>query len=360
MRYNHITRTLSMLLCAVLLLCSLASCSGPDLTGLSGDELRTYTAMKTENYEVTGSMYAYLFFEIGSAYVSQVSQEELAASEFDDEKKFKDQQYDKDRTWYDYINEYVAEEVQKLLLVCEAATEAGITMTNEDYAYVNDQMTGQRTRAVLYYQVDFDTYLQQRYYGYVNEDDVIKVLLMETLAAKYESHLAGLIEERMTQERIDAHLATMSFENGKDENITRNLGHILSSYMNFDEDQAYENMKTAKKRFEEAGKTDEAFAALWKEFSEDANMIYENLRQGEMIEAIDSWLYAEGRTVGDVGIISTDDGCHLLYYVSEGDPGYIADAKVELEEIISQEILEELRAKFKIKIKKNVINAIDI
>ena len=354
------TRAASMLLCAVLLLTSLLSCSGPNLSGLSGDELRGYTAMKTENYEITGSMYAYFFLEIGTAYASTISQEELDEHGFDENKLLKNQKYDKDRTWYDYIGEYVNEELENLLIMCEAATAAGITLTNEDYAYVNDQMTGKRTQVVLQYRTDYDSFLKDKYYGYVNEEDVIKVLLMEVMASKYDARLDGMIKERMTQERIDAQVASMTFENGKDETVTRNLGHIMSSYMVYDEDQAYENMKTAKERFEKAGKTEEAFAALWKEFSDDANMVYENLRAGEMVELIDTWLYAEGRAVGDLGILSSDDGCHLLYYMSEGDPGYIADAKVELTEIIAHEILVELRAKIKIKMKKNVMNAIEV
>ena len=360
MRRNKATRPLAMLLCAVILIGSLVSCSGPNLTGLTGDELRTYHALKSENYEITGSMYAYFFLEAGAAYVSGITEEELAERGFDENKSLKSQKYDKNRTWYDYINEYVTEEVSRLLLLCEAATEAGITLTDEDYVYVNDQMTAQRTKVVVNYQTDYNTYLGDRYSGYVNEEDMKKIFLMETLAAKYSPNIDAQIEERMTEDRVSAHLETMTFENGRDETVTRNLGHILASSMLYDEDQSYENIKTAKKRFEEAGKTDEAWEKVWKDISDDANMVYENLRQGEMVEAIDKWLYAEERVVGDLGIISTDDGCHLLYYMSEGDPAYIADAKIELSEIISQEILEELRAKYKIKVKKNVTEAIDV
>ena len=169
-----------------------------------------------------------------------------------------------------------------------------------------------------------------------------------------------MVAERMTEERVAAHLETLTFENGKDETVTRNLGHMLASSMYYDDDQAYENMKTAKDRFEAAGKTESAWNTLWKEFSDDANAVYENVRQGDMIEDIDAWLYAEGRAVGDIGIVRTDSGCHLLCYLSEGDLGYVADAKDELSEIIHHEIQDELRAKFKIKIKKNVTEAIDV
>jgi hypothetical protein len=351
-------RWLALCVGVVLLLTSLTSCA--NLSGLTGDELRTYTALQSENYEVTGSMYAYFFLEAGAAYVSNITEEELQEMGFDEDKTLKEQKYDKNRSWYDYINEYVTEEVTNLLLMCEAATEAGITLTNEDYNYVNNQLTDQRVNVVVRYQTDYETYLKDRYSGYVNEEDVTKIFLMETLAAKYAAHMEEMVAERMTEERVAAHLETLTFENGKDETVTRNLGHMLASSMYYDDDQAYENMKTAKDRFEAAGKTESAWNTLWKEFSDDANAVYENVRQGDMIEDIDAWLYAEGRAVGDIGIVRTDSGCHLLCYLSEGDLGYVADAKGELSEIINHEIQDELRAKFKIKIKKNVTEAIDV
>ncbi|MBQ7321147.1 MAG: hypothetical protein IJW99_03540 [Clostridia bacterium] len=357
MNRKYITRVAALALAALMLCVSLASC-GPNLVGVSGNELRKYTALKTENYEISGSMYAYLFCEIGFAYVSKITQEELDERGFDENKTLREQKYDKDRTWYEYINEYVRSEVETLILMCEAATRDGVSLTNEDYAYVNDQLTGMRTRVVLQFSSDFESYLQEQYFGYVNEEDVTKVLLMETLAAKYEAKLTAQIKERMTEERVEAQVATMTGE--KDMTVTRNLGHVLASYYTLDEDQAYEQIKTAKTRWEEQGKTMEAFEAVWKEYSEDANMIYENLRPGEMVEEIDKWLYAPERAVGDVGILSSEEGCHLLYYISEGDLGYVADAKKALTEVIADEILAELRASIKLKVKKNVMNAIDV
>jgi hypothetical protein len=72
MRRNHMGRWLALCVGVVLLLTSLTSCA--NLSGLTGDELRTYTALQSENYEVTGSMYAYFFLEAGAAYVSTITE----------------------------------------------------------------------------------------------------------------------------------------------------------------------------------------------------------------------------------------------------------------------------------------------
>ena len=157
---------------------------------------------------------------------------------------------------------------------------------------------------------------------------------------------------------MNAHLETVTGE--RDMTPTRDLGHVFVSYTTYDEDQAYENCKAAMTRLQDKGKTEAALKAVWEEFSEDSHMIYENVKQGEMTTKLDAWLYAEGRAVGDVGIVSTDEVCHMLFYISEGDPMYMADAKLELNEILREEILAEERAKIKIKMHKNVCNAINV
>lgn len=346
------------MLCVLMLAGSAVSCSGPNLSGLSGDELRGYVAMETENFQVMGGMYAYYFFDIGSLYVSTITNEELEARGFDEDKPLKKQKYDDKQTWFEYINAYVISEVENVLIWCEAAVAHGITLNDDDYAYVESQLTDMRVDAVVKHSLDFESYLDEAYFGYVAEEDVRKVLLMEVLAAKYSSVLSEQIKERMTQERLDAYLAGV--EGARDTTPTRNLGHVFASYTSFDEDQAYENCKTAMTRLEEKGKTEAALEEIWREFSEDGHMIYENVRQGEMTEAMDKWLFAEGRQVGDIGIISSEDGCHMMFYISEGDPMYIADAKLALHEEIREEIIEEERGRIKIKQRKNVCNAINI
>ncbi len=356
MRHDRASKIIAALLSAAMLLLCFTGCSGR----LTREEMRGEIALASENYSVSGGMYAYFFFTMGYSYVSGITQEELDERGYDETKTFQEQMYDEDRTWYEYINEYVQHEVQTLLLLCEEAGAAGITLGPDDYAYINEQLTQLKTWAVVYNESDLNTYLNQLYFGYVDEEDLKMALLVQTLAAKCDAYLDGKLAERMTQERLDAHLATMTFEGGRDETLTRDLGHILVSYQNYDEDQAYDNIKLAKKRFEEAGKTEDAFKTQWKEFSEDANMVYDNLQKGDMVSTIDEWLFAPERQLGDLGIVTTEDGCHLLYYMEVGDPVYIVQAKSELSKIISEEMLAEMGERYDIKVKKKVVNAVDV
>lgn len=65
--------------------------------------------------------------------------------------------------------------------------------------------------------------------------------------------------------------------------------------------------------------TEDAFAALAKKYSEDSNAsdggIYQDVTVGQMVEPFESWALAKGRKAGDVGIVETRYGYHIMYFV---------------------------------------------
>lgn len=66
-------------------------------------------------------------------------------------------------------------------------------------------------------------------------------------------------------------------------------------------------------------KTEEAFAELAKENSADSNAsdggIYEDVTEGYMVSEFENWALAEGREYGDVGIVETQYGYHIMYFI---------------------------------------------
>ena len=67
-------------------------------------------------------------------------------------------------------------------------------------------------------------------------------------------------------------------------------------------------------------KTEEAFAELAVKHSEDSNAadggIYEDVPMGQMVPEFEGWSLAEGRKAGDVGIVETEFGYHIMYFSS--------------------------------------------
>ena len=76
-------------------------------------------------------------------------------------------------------------------------------------------------------------------------------------------------------------------------------------------------------------KTEDAFAALAEKYSDDtasleeggktSGGLYEDITKGQMVEEFESWVYDPARQPGDVEIIETSYGWHIMYFVSRHD-----------------------------------------
>jgi len=73
------------------------------------------------------------------------------------------------------------------------------------------------------------------------------------------------------------------------------------------------------KKYLDGDKTEDAFAELAKEHSEDSNAadggIYEDVTEGYMVAEFENWALEKGRKYGDVGIVETTYGYHIMYFV---------------------------------------------
>lgn len=72
--------------------------------------------------------------------------------------------------------------------------------------------------------------------------------------------------------------------------------------------------------------TEEAFAALANEKSDDGDGttggLYENIYPNQMVENFENWCYDDSRKAGDTGIVETEYGYHVMYFVGDSDATY--------------------------------------
>lgn len=130
---------------------------------------------------------------------------------------------------------------------------------------------------------------------------------------------------------IDVDLATT-----KDKALYKEAQDILATYLAGD-------------------KTEDAFAELAKKHSADSNAeqggIYEDVPQDKMVDEFENWSFAEGRKAGDVGIVETTYGYHIMYAVSEVEVTTWADTiKNDLAGVEYNEFAEKLAADEKVAI----------
>ena len=106
--------------------------------------------------------------------------------------------------------------------------------------------------------------------------------------------------------------------------------------------------------YEAGDKTEESFAALAEQYSEDAGSntnggLYDSVRKGQMVKEFNDFCFA-GHKPGDTAIVYGESasyaGYHVMYYVGEGDNCAQAIARSDLRNQAVSQWLSELTAPY--------------
>ncbi len=122
----------------------------------------------------------------------------------------------------------------------------------------------------------------------------------------------------------------------RDETITKSVRHILIGVEDTKDTAAKAEAKKkaddllAKWKAGEA--TEQSFAALVHDNTEDTGSketggLYENFGKGEMVKAFEDWSYDPARKAGDTGVVETEYGYHIMYFVGNGTVAWKNTAK---------------------------------
>ena len=92
--------------------------------------------------------------------------------------------------------------------------------------------------------------------------------------------------------------------------------------------------------------TADAFGALAKKYTEDSNGdqggLYEDVAIGDMVSEFESWCTAKGRKEGNVGIVETTYGYHVMYFEGKKTVPWDNDVKTALVSTQVQEYMADL------------------
>lgn len=82
--------------------------------------------------------------------------------------------------------------------------------------------------------------------------------------------------------------------------------------------------------------TEDSFAQLARENSADGNAaqggIYEQVFRGQMVPSFNDWCFDASRKAGDTGVVDTDFGSHVMYFVGTNLPQWKADVVADLKD----------------------------
>ncbi len=127
---------------------------------------------------------------------------------------------------------------------------------------------------------------------------------------------------------------------------TVNVRHILFSTKDLQtgadltDDEIAQKKKDAEaclKEWQNGDKTEDSFAELAAQYSEDTGSssnggLYSNVVPNTMVKEFNAWIFDANRKAGDVEIVETDYGYHVIYFVSAGGQYYDAVIRAELAE----------------------------
>ncbi len=147
----------------------------------------------------------------------------------------------------------------------------------------------------------------------------------------------------------------------RDDTATIDVRHILFMDENSDNKAKAE---AALKEWENGEKTEESFASMANELSEDPGSntnggLYEAVTPGQMVDTFDAWCFDPARKPGDSGIVETSYGYHVMYFVDHGDPAWMMDARTRIQDQRYSEWLTQQQSIYTVTLNQDIINSID-
>lgn len=101
-------------------------------------------------------------------------------------------------------------------------------------------------------------------------------------------------------------------------------------------------------QWQQGDKSEDSFAQLAMENSMDGNAstggLYEDVYEGQMVEAFENWCFDGSRQVGDHGLVKTPFGYHIMFFCGSRD-AWISQAKTDLLDEMAYELVTSVTEK---------------
>lgn len=180
---NNTTLILSVVCILLVGICLFVTIGNSVVNG--GGAIRRTVSIETENYKINNGIVTYFFGNIYQNYLSTYS-DYLSAIGLDPNKSLKNQQFSSDgQTWFDYIMKSALTQIKQTVLMCEAAKEAGMSLSDDEIKTVNNYIKAMKQQANAAGYTGLDAYLSTAIGAGVNEDVFRQCLEMELLSDKY-------------------------------------------------------------------------------------------------------------------------------------------------------------------------------
>lgn len=123
----------------------------------------------------------------------------------------------------------------------------------------------------------------------------------------------------------------------RNEDPAVNVRHVLLTSATYgSDDKAKAKAEELLEEWKKGDATEDAFGEMAKQHTEDSNALsgglYAGVLKGQMVESFDNWCFDGSRQAGDTGIVKTNYGYHIMYFVSKDAAWRTAVSQVMLDE----------------------------
>ncbi|MBO5326570.1 MAG: hypothetical protein J6A84_00435 [Clostridia bacterium] len=263
-------------------------------------------AMSTDHFTVTPGMMAYFFYHYGGQLMAQMEQ----SVPYDQTRSLHDQIYGDGLSFYDVIMNATLQKVSEMLIYCEAAHDAGVSLTDAQHATIDGELSNLTLDAAAKYSKTLDEYCQMLYGPLMTAADLRSVLACELLANTYSFTVKKTLEGGITQQAVQDALAHLSF---RDDTPSRNISYIAIPYISGKANDAKVSEVLAALQASPSVETLSGFAAAGSIVSE-SNLTPDRIG----IKVLSDWLFGAQRAIGDCGRVEVDGYTYVVLYRGNG------------------------------------------
>ncbi len=258
------------------------------------------------------------------------------SSAFDPSTSLFEQQYSYTETWGDLFLESSIDSWHSTMVLYDLAKAANYELSEEYKTEIANMSENLEKTAVANGYTDGNEYIAALYGSYVNADEYLTYI--------NEYYYANLFfEEKMMAQYYDY------IDDGIDTLETFNVSvrHILITPETEDDEASLAAAKLEAediyKKWQDGGATEELFIEYVTTYSEDTASVpygglYEDFGEGSMVESFEKWSFDTSRKYGDSGIVESEYGYHIMFFVTRTNPDAYTKASNEMNEWLTGEI----------------------
>ena len=254
-------------------------------------------------------------------------------------------------TWEQYFLEAASQHFNENYALAQAAYAEGYVLSEEDEAVINDIASPDGDFAAEATEAGYDSpdaYIKANFGDGVTVADYQDYLRTFYAAMDYYEQIKVAVTDGMTDEKVEAYFDENADSYAESRVLKKNnvtVRHILIAPEG-DKDAALndwtaEQWAAAEEKANEVydlwkqDPTAEHFAELAGEYTDDPGSqetggLYEDFATNAMVEPFSDWCFADERIAGDTGIVRTEFGFHIMYFVQmTGTRGWFDTAKTD-------------------------------